>query len=150
MTEPPRQLPAAGDRAADVVARRLPPVVEGESAREVDPSRAGRAGHASRTKRTKLRLVLALAVAIASDLVGAPLELAPPLSLALDALTAALLWVILGRGWMLLVALALEAVPGVGVMPLWTLAVLATALQPPSPPDPRVQSSSHSGPNAKS
>lgn len=103
-----------------------------------------------RRKRTKLRLLLALAVAIASDLIGAPLELAPPLALALDALTAALLWVILGRGWMLLVALALEAVPGVGVMPLWTMAVLATALQPPSPPDPRAQSSSHSGPNAKS
>lgn len=138
MTEPPRQLPASGDRASatpDNVPRRLPPVV---------------ADDARRSKRTKLRLVLALAVAIASDLIGAPLELAPPLSLALDALTAGLLWVILGRGWLLLVALALEAVPGVGVMPLWTMAVLATAFQPPPPPDPRAHSSSHSGPNANS
>jgi len=134
MTDPPRHLPAAGTRTSEVVPKRLPPTDSGD---------------ARQSKRTKLRLVLALAVAIASDLIGAPLELAPPLSLALDALTAGLLWVILGRGWLLLVALALEAVPGVGVMPLWTMAVLATAFQPP-PPDPRAHSSSHSGPNANS
>ncbi len=75
-----------------------------------------------RTWRTG-RFLLALVVALASDLVGMPLELAPPLSIGLDVVTALVLWAILGRGWLLLVALVLEAIPGLGLVPFWTMAV---------------------------
>lgn len=67
----------------------------------------------------------ALVVAVLSDAVGFGLVLAPPLHWTVDALTAILLFVVLGFRWGLLMALAVEVVPGLQVFPAWTLVVLA-------------------------
>lgn len=69
----------------------------------------------------------ALVVAVLSDAVGFGLVLAPPLHWTVDALTAILLFVVLGFRWGLLMALAVEVVPGLQVFPAWTLVVLALA-----------------------
>ena len=42
--------------------------------------------------------------------------------------TALLLFMVLGRQWLLLPGLALEAVPGLGVLPFWLLVVGAIAV----------------------
>jgi hypothetical protein len=54
--------------------------------------------------------------------------LAPPISLAVDVVTAGLLFVVLGWQWLLLPGLVLEAIPGVGVVPFWLLVVGAIAV----------------------
>ena len=41
---------------------------------------------------------------------------------------ALLLFMVLGRQWLLLPGLALEAIPGLGVLPLWLLVVGAIAV----------------------
>ena len=74
-----------------------------------------------------LRLAAALLVAVISDVVAWPLEIAVPLTIALDVATAAALWALMGRsGWLIGVLLA-EAVPGVGLVPLWTMVVVGLA-----------------------
>jgi hypothetical protein len=73
-------------------------------------------------------LVLAFAIAAVSDAIGAAANLAPPIGLVIDAVTAFLLFRILGRQWLLLPGLVLEAIPGVGVLPLWLLVVASIAL----------------------
>ena len=85
----------------------------------------------------------ALAVAAVSDAVGFGLVMAPPLHWAVDAITAVLLFVVLGFRWGLLVALSVEVVPALQVFPAWTLVVLAlastekrTATQEPRAADP--------------
>jgi hypothetical protein len=45
-----------------------------------------------------------------------------------DVTTALLLFMVLGRQWLLLPGLALEAIPGMGVFPLWLLVVGAIAV----------------------
>ena len=87
----------------------------------LDPPRANEPAIPAR--RT-WRFVAALAVALASDAIGVPLEAFFPLMVALDVVTAIALWLLLGRGLVLLIALVLEAIPGVGLMPFWTLAVI--------------------------
>jgi hypothetical protein len=42
--------------------------------------------------------------------------------------TALLLFMVLGRQWLLLPGLALEAIPGLGVLPFWLLVVGAIAV----------------------
>jgi hypothetical protein len=42
---------------------------------------------------------------------------------AADLVTALLLFLVLGRQWLLLPGLALEAIPGFGVLPFWLLVV---------------------------
>jgi len=74
------------------------------------------------------RLALAFVAAAASDVVGAILVAFPPIVLALDLATAGGLWLLLGRPGLLLAALVLEAVPGFGALPFWTLVVLAIAV----------------------
>ena len=69
------------------------------------------------------RLALAFAIAIASDLASVWLEFAPPLQWALDLATAAALFVVLGRQWLILPALVAEAIPGVAAFPAWVLVV---------------------------
>jgi hypothetical protein len=54
--------------------------------------------------------------------------LAPPIGWAVDVVTAALLFVVLGWQWLLLPGLVLEAIPGVGVVPFWLLVVGAIAV----------------------
>jgi hypothetical protein len=73
------------------------------------------------------RLALAFAIAGISDVVGAFVGLAPPIGWAVDVVTAALLFVVLGWQWLLLPGLVLEAIPGVGVFPFWLLVVGAIA-----------------------
>src|SRR5262245_34416184 len=50
--------------------------------------------------------------------------LTPPVDLG----TALLLFLVLGRQWLLLPGLVLEAIPGVGVLPFWLLVVGAIAV----------------------
>ena len=69
----------------------------------------------------------ALAVAAVSDAVGFGLVMAPPLHWAIDAITAVLLFVVLGFRWGLLVALSVEVVPALQMFTAWTLVVLALA-----------------------
>src|SRR5215475_4063624 len=80
------------------------------------------------SKFSKERLALAFAIAGISDLIGAFTSLAPPIGWALDIVTAVLLFIILGWQWLLLPGLALEAIPGVGVVPFWLLVVGAIAV----------------------
>ena len=79
-------------------------------------------------KFSVLRLALAFVVAGISDAIGAFASLAPPLGWAVDVVTAALLFVVLGRQWLLLPGLILEAIPGVGVVPFWLLVVGAIVI----------------------
>lgn len=74
------------------------------------------------------RLALAFAIALASDAASVWLEFAPPLQWGLDALTAALLFMVLGRQWMILPALIAEAIPGVAVFPAWIMVVGSIAM----------------------
>jgi len=80
------------------------------------------------SKLSKKRLALAFVIAGISDLIGAFATLAPPIGWALDIVTAMLLFMVLGRQWLLLPGLALEAIPGVGVVPFWLLVVGAIAV----------------------
>jgi hypothetical protein len=43
----------------------------------------------------------------------------------IDLLTAVLLFLILGRRWVILPGLIAEAIPGMGVFPVWVLVVLS-------------------------
>jgi len=79
-------------------------------------------------KFSVLRLALAFVIAGVSDVVGAFASLAPPIGWAVDVVTAALLFVVLGWQWLLLPGLVLEAIPGVGVLPFWLLVVGAIAV----------------------
>ena len=69
----------------------------------------------------------ALLTAVLSDALGFGVVLFPPVQWLLDAVTAIVILVVLGFRWPLLVALAVEAVPGLQLFPAWTLAVLALA-----------------------
>jgi hypothetical protein len=79
-------------------------------------------------KFSKKRLALAFAIAGISDVIGAFATLAPPIVWIVDLGTALLLFMVLGRQWLLLPGLALEAFPGVGVLPFWLLVVGAIAV----------------------
>jgi hypothetical protein len=69
------------------------------------------------------QFALALAIAAASDALGAFVTPAPPLAWLVDVATAVLLFGVLGWQWLLLPGLLLEAIPGVGVLPFWLLVV---------------------------
>jgi len=79
-------------------------------------------------KFSKKRLAVAIAIAAISDAIGAFATPLPPLVWGVDLLTALLLFIVLGRQWLLLPGLALEAIPGVGVLPFWLLVVAAIAV----------------------
>jgi hypothetical protein len=74
------------------------------------------------------RLALAFVIAVASDLASVWLEFAPPLQWTLDLATAAALFLVLGRQWLILPALVAEAIPGVAVLPSWVLVVGSIAM----------------------
>jgi hypothetical protein len=74
------------------------------------------------------RLALALAVAAVSDVLSYAVEIVLPLQWALDIATAFLLFLILGRRWAILPGLIAEAIPGMGVFPVWVLVVLSIIL----------------------
>jgi hypothetical protein len=77
---------------------------------------------------SKGRLALAFAIAGVSDLLSAFVIPAPPLAWVVDLVTATLLFVVLGWQWLLLPGLILEAIPGVSVLPFWSLVVGAIAV----------------------
>ena len=74
-------------------------------------------------KFSKKQLALAFAIAGISDAIGAFATPLPPIVWLVDLVTALLLFMVLGRQWLLLPGLALEAIPGLGVLPLWLLVV---------------------------
>ena len=69
----------------------------------------------------------ALFFAVLSDAAGFGLVLIPPLEWLLDAVTAVVLFAVLGFRWPLLAALATEAVPALQLFPAWSLVVAALA-----------------------
>ena len=77
---------------------------------------------------SKWRLAVAFAVAILSDVLAVMATLAPPVEWTLDIVTALVLFMLLGRRWLLLPALILEAIPGLWVFPFWVLVVGAIAV----------------------
>jgi hypothetical protein len=81
-----------------------------------------------RLKFSTKRLAVAFVIAGISDIIGAFATLAPPIVWAVDIGTALLLFMVLGWQWLLLPGLALEAIPGVGIVPFWLLVVGAIAV----------------------
>lgn len=79
-------------------------------------------------RHSRAKLAMAFAVAGISDLLSFLTVIATPVQLALDAGTAFLLFLILGRRWALLPGLIAEAIPGMGVFPVWVLVVLSIAI----------------------
>jgi hypothetical protein len=79
-------------------------------------------------KFSKKQLAIAFAIAAISDSIGAFASPLPPTVWVVDLGTALLLFMVLGWQWLLLPGLALEAIPGVGVFPLWLLVVAAIAV----------------------
>jgi hypothetical protein len=77
---------------------------------------------------SKWQIVLAIAIAGASDALCAFLVFAPPVVWGIDVLTAVLLFAVLGWHWLLLPGLVMEAIPGLGVIPFWLLVVGAILL----------------------
>jgi len=73
-------------------------------------------------------LALALLIAGISDVVSFAVALILPAQLALDVATAILLFFILGRRWAILPGLIAEAIPGMGIFPVWILVVLSITL----------------------
>jgi hypothetical protein len=69
------------------------------------------------------RLAVAFTLAALSDVVSFWTELVPPVQWVLDLGTAILLFLILGRRWAILPGLIAEAIPGMGVFPVWLLVV---------------------------
>jgi hypothetical protein len=76
-------------------------------------------------RHSRAKMALAFGVAAVSDVLAIATVIAPPLQIALDAATAIALFVILGRRWALLPGLIVEAIPGMGVFPVWVLVVLS-------------------------
>jgi hypothetical protein len=72
-------------------------------------------------------LALAFTMAALADALSAFLTLTPPVQWAVDLVTAVLLFIVLGRQWILLPGLIMEAIPGLYVFPFWVLAVGAVA-----------------------
>ena len=98
------------------------------SARRTSPVK-GKGTPISKTfKFSNKRLVLAFAIAGISDAIGAFATPLPPIVWVVDLGTALLLFLVLGRQWLLLPGLALEAVPGFGILPFWLLVVGAIAV----------------------
>ena len=79
-------------------------------------------------RHSRARLAIAFAVAGASDLLSFLTVMAPPVQWAIDIGTAFVLFLILGRRWALLPGLIMEAIPGMGVFPVWVLVVASIAV----------------------
>lgn len=73
-------------------------------------------------------LALALIVAGISDAISFAVALVLPVQWAIDAATAVLLFFILGRRRAILPGLIAEAIPGVGIFPVWVLVVVSIIL----------------------
>ena len=76
-------------------------------------------------RHSRAKMAIAFGVAAVSDVFSIWLTFAPPFQWALDLGTAVILFLILGRRWALLPGLIAEAIPGMGVFPVWVLVVLS-------------------------
>ena len=74
---------------------------------------------------SRTRFAIAFGVAAISDFLSMWTEFAPPVQWALDLATAGILFLVLGRRWALLPGLIVEAIPGMGVFPVWVLVVMS-------------------------
>jgi hypothetical protein len=74
---------------------------------------------------SRKRQAVAFAVAAVSDFLAFWTVLAPPMQWLIDLGTALLLFLVLGRRWAILPGLVAEAIPGMGVFPVWILVVLS-------------------------
>ena len=81
-----------------------------------------------RPRFSNKRLALAFTVAALADGLSFFLTLTPPVQWAADLVTAILLFMVLGRQWILLPGLIMEAIPGLYVFPFWVLVVGAVAM----------------------
>jgi len=93
-----------------------------------EPSKQASSAETPFLKFSKKRLALAFAIAGISDAIGVFTTPLPPIGWVADLATALLLFMVLGRQWLLLPGLALEAIPGLGVLPFWLLVVGAIAV----------------------
>ncbi len=75
----------------------------------------------------KKRLAAAFVVAAISDGLSFWLVIAPPVQWAVDLVTALLLFLLLGRKWVILPGLIAEAIPGLNIFPFWLLVVGSVA-----------------------
>ena len=73
--------------------------------------------------RRKICLAVAFVLAGISDLLSIWLETLPPIQWLLDLVTAGMLFMLLGRQWMILPGLIAEAIPGLALFPSWLLVV---------------------------
>jgi hypothetical protein len=76
-------------------------------------------------RHSRAKMAIAFGVAAVSDVLSIWLTFAPPFQWTLDLVTAVLLFLILGRRWALLPGLIAEAIPGMGIFPVWVLVVLS-------------------------
>ena len=74
---------------------------------------------------SRKRQAVAFAIAAVSDFFSFWTVLAPPMQWVIDLVTALLLFLILGRRWAILPGLVAEAIPGLGIFPVWVLVVLS-------------------------
>ena len=77
---------------------------------------------------SRTRLGVAFAVAAVSDILAFWAVISPPVQWAIDVATAVILFLILGRRWALLPGLIAEAIPGMGIFPVWILVVASIAV----------------------
>lgn len=73
-------------------------------------------------------LAVAFAVAALADGLSVLFTPTPPVQWAADIATAILLFLVLGRQWILVPGLVLEAIPGLYILPFWVLVVGAVAV----------------------
>lgn len=71
------------------------------------------------------KVAVAFGVAAVSDVISIWITFVPPAQIAVDLLTAVVLFWIFGKRWALLPGFIAEAIPGVGVFPVWVLVVLS-------------------------
>ena len=76
-------------------------------------------------RHSRAQMALAFGIAAVSDVFSIWITFAPPFQWALDVATAFALFLILGKRWALLPGLVTEAIPGMGVFPVWVLVVLS-------------------------
>src|SRR5271157_4070329 len=80
---------------------------------------------ASVQRPSRIRQAIAFLIAAISDFLSFWFVLAPPMQWLIDLGTALLLFLILGRRWAILPGLIVEAIPGMGVFPVWVLVVFS-------------------------
>jgi hypothetical protein len=97
------------------------PIVQ--SGKEIILPPAIPAGPVKRYSRGKI--AVAFGVAALSDVLSIWITFLAPAQLAVDFVTALVLFWILGKRWALLPGFIAEAIPGVGVFPVWVLVVLS-------------------------